>query len=54
MSGNLRHCDHGKQMITKNDPWAEYEIRKSALKRRNLSSRAYELEVQRIAKELGI
>lgn len=54
MSGNNRHCDHEKEMITKNDPWVVYEIKKSALKRKNLSSRTYELEIQRIARELGV
>jgi hypothetical protein len=51
MSANHRLSAH---QAPSNDRWSEYEIRKAALKRKNLSSRAYELEIQRIARELGV
>lgn len=54
MSANHRLTGNEKHFITKPDPWAEYERRKRILQRKNRSSRAYELEIQRIAKELGI
>jgi hypothetical protein len=54
MSANHRLTGNERHFATKPDPWAEYERRKRVLQRKNLSSRAYELEIQRIAKELGI
>lgn len=52
MSANTRLSAH--QAPSKNTQYDEYERRKRELQRMNLSSRAYELEIARIVKELGI